>query len=206
MRKSTITNLVKIAQELSQKNDVAAAFALYWIAYEGLWARGLVKALWLRGCNVKDAEKFVEQYSHKDQLIFLREVVGMHGRKSPFINLVRTNYSLRSRFIHRAVENRVLMKLMNTAFDGLFKNPELLFQGVRVAIPTSKTQTKYVKIGDPLKRLKRGERGPRPTVIKPLNIIDVRNLVGAVANVVGIRRGAISGNMMISFQAARSIG
>ena len=29
---------------------------------------------------------------------------------------------------------------------------------------------------------------------------------GAVANVVGIRRGAISGNMMISFQAARSIG
>jgi hypothetical protein len=29
---------------------------------------------------------------------------------------------------------------------------------------------------------------------------------GAVANVVGIRRGAISGNMRISFQAARSIG
>ena len=30
--------------------------------------------------------------------------------------------------------------------------------------------------------------------------------VGAVANVVGIRRGAISGNMIVSAQAARSIG
>jgi hypothetical protein len=29
---------------------------------------------------------------------------------------------------------------------------------------------------------------------------------GAVANVVGIRRGAISGNMSVSLQAARSIG
>ena len=29
---------------------------------------------------------------------------------------------------------------------------------------------------------------------------------GAVANVVGIRRGAISGNMSVSAQAARSIG
>ena len=29
---------------------------------------------------------------------------------------------------------------------------------------------------------------------------------GAVANVVGIRRGAISGNMIVSAQAARSIG
>jgi hypothetical protein len=31
-------------------------------------------------------------------------------------------------------------------------------------------------------------------------------VVGAVRNVVGIRCGAISGNMKISFQAARSIG
>jgi hypothetical protein len=30
--------------------------------------------------------------------------------------------------------------------------------------------------------------------------------VGAVRNVVGIRCGALSGNMKISFQAARSIG
>ena len=29
---------------------------------------------------------------------------------------------------------------------------------------------------------------------------------GAVRHVVGIRRGAISGNMKVSFQAARSIG
>ena len=33
-----------------------------------------------------------------------------------------------------------------------------------------------------------------------------RRLQGAVANVVGIRRGAISGNMSVSAQAARSIG
>ena len=32
------------------------------------------------------------------------------------------------------------------------------------------------------------------------------SFVGAVAGVVGIRRGAISGNMKVSFQAARSIG
>jgi predicted metal-binding protein len=30
--------------------------------------------------------------------------------------------------------------------------------------------------------------------------------IGAVRNVVGIRCGAISGNMKVSFQAARSIG
>jgi hypothetical protein len=30
--------------------------------------------------------------------------------------------------------------------------------------------------------------------------------VGAARDVVGIRRGAISGNMKVSFQAARSIG
>jgi len=33
-----------------------------------------------------------------------------------------------------------------------------------------------------------------------------RYILGAVAGVVGIRRGAISGNMKVQFQAARSIG
>jgi len=34
----------------------------------------------------------------------------------------------------------------------------------------------------------------------------IGNIVGAVRNVVGIRCGALSGNMRVSFQAARSIG
>jgi hypothetical protein len=39
-----------------------------------------------------------------------------------------------------------------------------------------------------------------------INVEDVSGGTGAVANVVGIRRGAISGNMSVSAQAARSIG
>jgi hypothetical protein len=37
-------------------------------------------------------------------------------------------------------------------------------------------------------------------------IVSVASNPGAVRNVVGIRCGALSGNMKISFQAARSIG
>jgi hypothetical protein len=36
--------------------------------------------------------------------------------------------------------------------------------------------------------------------------VGVRMFLGAVRNAVGIRCGAFSGNMKVSFQAARSIG
>ena len=54
-----------------------------------------------------------------------------------------------------------------------------------------------------------GGRG-RPTALRDRRasqcIVLDRAMRGAARDVVGIRRGAISGNMKVSFQAARSIG
>ena len=106
MRVATIKRLVKTAETLNQQKDILGAFALYWIAYEGLWARGLVKALWLRGCKVKDAEKFVETWSSKDPIAFLAKVTGTAVNSSPIYDLARNNYQLRSCLFHRGIENK----------------------------------------------------------------------------------------------------
>jgi hypothetical protein len=62
MRIATVKRLVEAADGHYKDNNVLPAFALYWIAYEGLWARSMVKILWLRGSSIKDAERFVLKY------------------------------------------------------------------------------------------------------------------------------------------------
>ena len=55
MRPARIKKLATAANQL-QATNYEAAFALRWIAYEGTIVRAAIKALWLRGATVKDAE------------------------------------------------------------------------------------------------------------------------------------------------------
>jgi len=56
------------------------------------------------------------------------------------------------------------------------------------------------------RRLARDFERYTTTVAAFVRLAMIRIMLGAVAGVVGIRCGAISGNMKVSFQAARSIG
>jgi hypothetical protein len=80
-----IKELARLANELTNKpkpNHIAASLLL-WSAYEALIHRACVKALWLRDCNVNDAEIFVSSYDlrAKNLWSFFAECCGVNPRR-----------------------------------------------------------------------------------------------------------------------------
>jgi hypothetical protein len=164
-----IRQLVKAAAELTVKRSHIGAFLLLWTAHEALIYRACVKALWIRGYKVTDAEKDISSRNlegHKLWDFFCRCCGGDQntppfGKTDPYIvlrNALLGISTTRNSVVHGAriagqAGNKTLIKA-NTIITAIINNSAKAFGDAKV-----RTEAQGDKLlGDPLDDLRKWKR------------------------------------------------
>jgi hypothetical protein len=172
MRPTRIRRIAVIAAELSDSGDYEAALALRWIAYEALIARAAIKALWMRGATVKEAENVITRLPPRSPTSLLADCCGNS------INLNDSRYSILKHIKDRSYFRNLLFHQLNVASKKqlvvlskilacILTNPNVSFGQIPMKISGMQ-----VFLGDPLldlRRLKRKPRVKRRSVAQLLN-------------------------------------
>jgi hypothetical protein len=169
MQPARIRKLAKLAIDLSNTNNYEAAFALRWIAYEGLMLRAAIKALWMRGAKVKEAESIITTLPPGDQLTVLATCCGQS------IKLTNDQYLILKRIKDRVHFRNILFHQLNVASKKQIQalsdilgftlaNPAKAFGNL--AVRASEINS-TLRLGDPLADLRKLKRMPQIRV-KPV--------------------------------------
>jgi hypothetical protein len=161
-----IKELATIASGLTAKKKHVAAFLLLYPAYEGLIYRACVKALWLRGYKVGEAEKFISGLNQTGENTWWELFVTCCGTASPFgnthvyldaKNYLDTSYIIRCLLLHGVKEPRDLdyrtLKRANEILVWLIENSDQVVGDAKV-----KTNSGEDSLGDPLENLRKKRR------------------------------------------------
>jgi hypothetical protein len=135
MRCKRIKAINKAASSLSDSGDYEAEFSLRWIAYEGLVKRACVRALWLRGARVKDAEKTLSLIRDQDLTTLLAECCdsSVSNILSGSLGQVKKYVRLRNSLFHSAiVESKSDMKKCSALLKSILINPDMYFANIFV--------------------------------------------------------------------------
>jgi hypothetical protein len=169
MNPARIRKLAEAASNLSNTNNYEAAFTLRWVAYEGLMLRAAIKALWIRGAKVKEAENIITTLPHRDPLTMLAACCGQS------INLTTDQYPILKRIKDRAHFRNILFHQLNVASKKQLQllsdilgftlaNPKMAFGNLAVR---ASEMNSAMRLGDPLVDLRKLKRIPQIRV-KPV--------------------------------------
>jgi hypothetical protein len=160
MNPARIRKIAKAASNLSNTDNYEAVFALRWVAYEGLMLRAAIKALWMRGAKVKEAEDILPTLQRRDPLTTLASCCGQS------INLTTDQYPILKRIKDRVHFRNILFHQLNVASK---KQLQLLSDilGFTLANPTKalgnlpvrvSELSSAMRLGDPLEDLRKLKR------------------------------------------------
>ncbi|MCG3772175.1 MAG: hypothetical protein JW384_03380 [Nitrosomonadaceae bacterium] len=173
MHRKTIRNLCASAQVLVLQKDMVGAFALYWIAWEGLCVRAAVKALWLRGCTVRDSEKFLNKHS-TGPFVLLGQTANIRVIQSehPIIRLFWEINALRNDLFHKASVHKKDIEAAVQALSMCLADPKCAFADILVCLDKPGDKGNAVPMGDPLARLTRSKTVKRAVKTQPEDCVD----------------------------------
>ena len=161
MHPSRIRRFAKTASDLAKARHYEEAFALRWIAYEGLIVRAAIKALWMRGVSVKEAEATIAKLNVFKVMTLLRNCCGTeihldNKGKYRILKLLEDRSNLRHMLFHQAnVPSKGKLKQLSDLLALTLDRPEVAFGKIEVAMDgTSST----VELGNPLVDLRRVKR------------------------------------------------
>lgn len=163
MHPARIRKLAKAASGLSATNNYEAAFALRWIAYEGLLRRAAIKALWMRGANVKEAESILTRIQHRDPTTLLAHCCGFSidlstDRYYPILKRIRDRWQFRNLLFHQLnVASKSQLHLLSDILGLTLDDPKIAFGNVGVRIAGLNNP---MRLGDPLADLRKLRRKP----------------------------------------------
>ena len=166
MRRNRIKRMQDASDNLEGLGFHEEAFALRWIAYEGVLARASVKALWLRGARVADAEAVINREPDLTPTTMVARAVGVNSKtvKAPILSQMKYNRNVRNLLFHQAsVPEKRKMKMLSANLKTFLQSPTNALSSLSVEIRTGVKST-FVSLGDPLvdlrtlrtKGLKRG--------------------------------------------------
>ena len=154
MRIKRIERFRDVADRLEANGEHLEAFALRWIACEGLIVRAAVKALWLRGASAKDAEAIINK-ENDYPLALLRRACGQQKHiNQPQLNAIMYQNEVRNLLFHQSVvTSKSKLVLTSRNLKILLDRPLSAFGAVMVKVNDGGA-IRAVSIGDPLEELK----------------------------------------------------
>jgi hypothetical protein len=162
MQPARIRKLANVASELSKTNNYESAFALRWIAYEGLLRRAAIKALWMRGANVKESESVIMRIHH-DPTTILAKCCGFSidlstDRYYPILKRIRDRIHFRNLLFHQLnVGSKSQLQLLSDILSLTLSDPKTAFGNVAVRIAGLNSP---MRLGNPLADLRKLKRSP----------------------------------------------
>ena len=163
MEPKTIRSIIKSAQKLEKEGDLLSAFALFWIAFEGLVFRIAIKALWMRGVSVRNSQIFFRVHRTENLSDLVTRCCGVHqGKNISFIQSILKLRVLRDQLFHTgsAPDIRSLKPALDLLSLALNK-PSNIFSNLTVKTPEGQ-----IPIGNPLEDL-RGKKRRFHVAAKP---------------------------------------
>lgn len=163
MQPARIRKLAKTASDLVERNgSYEAAFTLRWIAYEGLMLRAAIKALWMRGANVKEAENIVTRLPPRDPTALLGSCCDFHidvtNDRHPILKRIKDRVHFRNFLFHQLnVASKSQLQLLSDILGFTLANPKTAFGNIPVRIAGLSAPS---RLGDPLADLRRSKRMP----------------------------------------------
>lgn len=161
MHPARIRKLGKTASDLAKHNNYEAAFALRWIAYEGLIVRAAIKALWMRGASVKDAERIITTLNLFNVMKLLKQCCGNNFNidskgEYPILKTIKDRSELRHLLFHQLnVPSKRKLKQFSDLLALTLDQPEAAFGKIKVALDGSSSAR---ELGDPLVDLRKLKR------------------------------------------------
>ena len=163
MEPKTIRSIIKSAQKLKKDGELLSAFALFWIAFEGLVFRVAIKALWMRGVSVRNSQTFFRVHRTENLGDLVTRCCGVHqGKNISFIQSILKLRVLRDQLFYTgsAPDIRSLKPALDLLSLALNK-PSNLFSHLTVKTPEGQ-----ILIGNPLEDL-RGKKRRFHVAAKP---------------------------------------
>jgi hypothetical protein len=151
MRRNRIKRMQNAADALEGLGFHEEAFALRWIAYEGVLARASVKALWLRGARVADAETVINREPNLTPTTMVARAVGVKSQsvKAPTLSQMKNNREVRNLLFHQAsVPEKRKMKVLSAYLKTFLQNPTTALSSLNVEVKSG-TRSTFVSLGDP---------------------------------------------------------
>ena len=154
MRIKRIQRFRDVADRLETDGEHLEAFALRWIACEGLITRAAVKALWLRGASAKDAEAIINK-ENDYPLAILRRACGQQKHiHHPQLNAIMYQSEVRNLLFHQSVvTSKSKLESTSRNLKMLLDRPLSAFGAVMVKVNDGGV-VRTVTIGNPLEELK----------------------------------------------------
>ena len=159
MHPARIRRLSKIASALEEAKEYEASFALRCIAYEGLLRRASIKALWMRGAAVKNAEEVIAKLD-KDPINLLADCCGLfieakNELKFPVLARIKNRIAYRNLYFHQlSVSKKEQLHLLSKLLGATLARPTVAFRNVSVSISANSLEP----LGDPLSDLRKAKR------------------------------------------------
>jgi hypothetical protein len=141
----------------NQKNFYDVAFALRYMAYEGVISRICVKALWIRGARVKDAEKTIASLRNVRVSDLLRKSLNNQAIH-PLMTYISKNSHLRNNLFHNTVvQSQKDVRAFSRLLKAFLLNPEASLKEIGTCYDVD-GEIKWHAIGDPFSNLKGAKR------------------------------------------------
>ena len=161
MHPARIRKLAKLATDLSDTNNYEAAFALRWIAYEGLMLRAAIKALWMRGATVTEAENILMRLPPRSPTTLLAHCccyfIDLENDQYPILKRIKDRAHFRNLLFHQLnVGSKNQLQLLSDILGLTLANPKSALGGIPVKISGLN-----VLLGNPLDDLRKLKRKPR---------------------------------------------
>lgn len=166
MQQARIRKFAKSASDLLANNSYEAAFVLRWIAYEGLVRRAAIKALWMRGAMVSEAQKIINQLQGpewEDPTSLLAKCCGnyinVEGGAVPVFKALRDRVHVRNLLFHQleVATKKSQFKQISDLLALVLDEPSKVFGDIKVYIPGA-GPGKTLRLGNPLVDLRKAKR------------------------------------------------
>jgi hypothetical protein len=161
MNPARIRKLAKAASDLSNTGNYEAAFALRWIAYEALMVRAAIKALWIRGATVKEAENILMRLPPRSPTSLLAECcrysIDLKNDQYPILKRIKDRAHFRNLLFHQLnVASKNQLQLLSDILGLTLANPKMALGDIPIKVSGLK-----VLLGNPLDDLRKLRRRPR---------------------------------------------
>ena len=164
MQQARIRKFAKAASDLLAKNSYEAAFVLRWIAYQSLVRRAAIKALWMRGAMVSEAQKIINELQGpewEDPTSLLAKCCGTYINIErgdvPVFKALRDRVHIRNLLFHQleVATKKSQFKQISDLLALALDDPSKVFGDIKVHIPGA---GKTLRLGNPLVDLRKAER------------------------------------------------
>ena len=164
MQPARIRKFEKTATDLLATNNYEAAFVLRWIAYEGLVRRAAIKALWMRGALVGEAQKIINQLQGpewEDPTTLLAKCchtyINIERGDVPVFKALRDRMHIRNLLFHQleVATKKSQFDLVSDLLGRALADPSVVFGDIKVDVAPGKMLR---RLGNPLVDLRKAER------------------------------------------------